>query len=194
MTTSYEEWTVQAVTSQPLSNPNKLSVAISAALVLPAGAALAQDQEDEGSAALEEVLVTARKRTESLMDIPQSIQALSEAQIKRAGLNQMEDYVRFIPSMSYVQANPGTAKIIFRGIADDAATFIAEPSAALYLDEQSLTMNGTPDPRMVDIERVEALSGPQGTLYGASSQSGTCLLYTSPSPRDVEESRMPSSA
>lgn len=178
MTTSYEEWTVQAVTSQPLSNPNKLSVAISAALVLPAGAALAQDQEDEGSAALEEVLVTARKRTESLMDIPQSIQALSEAQIKRAGLNQMEDYVRFIPSMSYVQANPGTAKIIFRGIADDAATFIAEPSAALYLDEQSLTMNGTPDPRMVDIERVEALSGPQGTLYGASSQSGTLRIVT----------------
>ena len=127
---------------------------------------------------LEEVLVTARKRTESLMDIPQSIQAISGQEIKQAGLNNMDDYARFIPSMSYVSTNPGTAKIIFRGIADDAATFIAEPSAALYLDEQSLTLNATPDPRMVDIERVEALSGPQGTLYGASAQAGTLRIIT----------------
>jgi outer membrane receptor protein involved in Fe transport len=178
MTTTYEGWTVQAVSSQKLFEPTKLSMAIGVALTLPTAAAVAQENAEAASGGLEEVLVTARKRTESLMDIPQSIQAISEGQIKKAGLYSMEDYVRFIPSMSYVQANPGTAKIIFRGIADDAATFIAEPSAALYLDEQSLTMNGTPDPRMVDVERVEALSGPQGTLYGASSQSGTLRIVT----------------
>jgi outer membrane receptor protein involved in Fe transport len=180
MPNSPEGWTYQAVTRQALFEPKKLSIAVSAALTLPAGVAMAQDQEqaEAASGGLEEVLVTARKRTESLMDIPQSIQAISESQIKRSGMQQMEDYVRFIPSMSYVQDNPGTAKIIFRGIADDAATFIAEPSAALYLDEQSLTMTGTPDPRMIDIERVEALSGPQGTLYGASSQSGTLRIVT----------------
>ena len=145
MPNSSEGWTYQVVTRQSLFEPKKLSLAVSAALTLPAGAAIAQDQDqtEAASGGLEEVLVTARKRTESLMDIPQSIQAISANQIKRSGMQQMEDYVRFIPSMSYVQDNPGTAKIIFRGIADDAATFIAEPSAALYLDEQSLTMTGT---------------------------------------------------
>ena len=90
----------------------------------------------------------------------------------------MDDYVRFIPSLNIVQANPGTAKVVFRGIADAQSTFIAEPSAAVYLDEQSLVLNGQPNPRMVDIERVEALSGPQGTLYGASAQSGVLRIIT----------------
>ncbi len=168
--------------SQDLSfiRPNKLSIAISAVLAAPAGIAVAQDQEQEQQAEgfLEEVLVTATKRTANIQDIPASIQAISEAQIKRSGLYSLDDYIRFIPSMSYVSSNPGSAKIIFRGIADDAATFIAEPSASLYLDEQSLTLNATPDPRMVDIERIEALAGPQGTLYGASSQSGTLRIVT----------------
>ncbi|NND44509.1 MAG: TonB-dependent receptor [Xanthomonadales bacterium] len=160
--------------------PNKLSYAISALLAAPAGSVVAQD---EGAGAsndrmLEEVLVTARKRTESIMDIPESIQAISGAELEKAGLNTMDDYVRFIPSMSYVSTNPGSANIVFRGIADAANNFIAEPTAALYLDEQSLTLNRTPDPRMVDIERVEALSGPQGTLYGASSQAGLLRVIT----------------
>lgn len=160
--------------------PKNLTLAISAVLAAPAGVAVAQDQDQESSAdrTLEEVLVTARKRTESSMDIPSSIQALSEKTIKDAGLNSMDDYVRFIPSMSYVGRNPGSTTIVFRGIGDAEHNFIAESSAALYLDEQSLTLNATPDPRMVDIERVEALSGPQGTLYGASAQSGVLRVIT----------------
>jgi outer membrane receptor protein involved in Fe transport len=90
----------------------------------------------------------------------------------------MDDYVRFIPSMSYVSNNPGSATIVFRGISDSGENFIAEPTAALYLDEQSLTLNATPDPRMVDIARVEALSGPQGTLYGANAQAGLLRVIT----------------
>lgn len=159
--------------------PNNLTFAISAALVAPAGVAMAQDQEQEaGDVLLEEVLVTARKREESSMNIPSSIQAISEQTIKDAGLLSMDDYVRFIPSLSYVGTNPGSATIVFRGIGDAATNFIAESAAALYLDEQSLTLNATPDPRMVDIERVEALSGPQGTLYGASAQSGVLRVIT----------------
>jgi len=167
---------------RPVLQPKKLSLAISSVLLAPFGVALAQDQAGEAQEAsdllLEEVLVTARKRTESLMDVPESILALSTKDIQQGGLKSMDDYVRFIPSMSFVERNPGTTKIVFRGIADDAMTFIAEPSAALYLDEQSLVMNATPNPRMVDIERIEALSGPQGTLYGASAQAGTLRIIT----------------
>jgi len=163
----------------PLIRPKPLTVAISAILAAPAATAVAQDQADaEGELLLEEVLVTARKRTESLQSIPQSIQAISGDQIIEAGMKGMNDYARFIPSLNIVQANAGTAKVIFRGIADAQSTFIAEPSAAVYLDEQSLVVTGQPNPRMVDIERVEALSGPQGTLYGASAQAGVLRIVT----------------
>jgi outer membrane receptor protein involved in Fe transport len=159
--------------------PKPLSLAISALIAAPAATAMAQDQsETSDEFMLEEVLVTARKRTENLQMIPQSIQAISAQTIEQAGLRSMDDYVRFIPSLNIVQANPGTAKVIFRGIADAQSTFIAEPSAAVYLDEQSLVVTGQPNPRMVDIERVEALSGPQGTLFGASAQSGVLRIIT----------------
>jgi len=166
--------------SLPFVRPNKLSFAISTLLVAPAGTVVAQDQDDGGTGerTLEEVLVTARKRTESIMDIPESIQAISGGELKQAGLNSMDDYVRFIPSMSYTSTNPGSAVLVFRGISDAGENFIAEPTAALYLDEQSLTLNATPDPRMIDIERIEALSGPQGTLYGANAQSGLLRVIT----------------
>jgi len=163
----------------PVIQPKPLSLAISAVLAVPAGVAMAQEQQEASDELLlEEVMVTARKRTESLQNIPESIQAISAQTIEQAGLRGMDDYVRFIPSLNIVQANPGTAMVIFRGIADSQSTFIAEPSAAVYLDEQSLVLSAQPNPRMVDIERIEALSGPQGTLYGASAQAGVLRIIT----------------
>jgi outer membrane receptor protein involved in Fe transport len=160
-------------------------MAIAAAMAAPAVTATAQEGPNE--LILEEVMVTATKRTTDLMSIPQSVQALTEVQIRQAGLYVLDDYVRFIPSMSYVSLVPGQAKIFFRGIADDVATFIAEPSAALYLDEQSLTMNALPDVRIVDVERIEALSGPQGTLFGASAQAGVLRIITNkPDPTNFD--------
>jgi outer membrane receptor protein involved in Fe transport len=156
-----------------------LTFALSAAFTVPAGVAVAQDQDDIDDMLLEEVMVTAtRQGAQSAMDIPESIQAISEETIRTAGLLGIDDYARFIPSLSYVSANPGTASIYFRGVADAFGSFIAESSSALYLDEQSLTLNSTPNPRMVDIERIEALSGPQGTLYGANAQSGLLRIIT----------------
>jgi len=163
----------------PVIRPHPLSFAITALIATPAGSAVAQDQGvEKGSILLEEVTVTARKRSEDLQLVPESIQAISSQTIEQAGLRGMDDYVRFIPSLNVVQANPGTAMVVFRGVADSQSTFIAEPSAAVYLDEQSMVLNAQPNPRLVDIDRVEALSGPQGTLYGASSQSGVLRIVT----------------
>ncbi len=137
---------------------------------------------------LEEITVTARKREESLIDIPQEIQAISQRELERANLDSIDDYARFVPGLSYNSTTPGRGSIYFRGVADDSASFIADSSAAIYLDEQPLTQSAlTPEVRLVDIERIEALPGPQGTLYGSSSESGTLRYITNkPDPAAFE--------
>lgn len=155
-----------------------LAAAISMAVTGYAGQVQAQD-EGANSGGIDEITVTARKREESLQNVPGSIQALTGADLKRQGLLNLEDTIRMIPSMSSLGGTAGSNKIIFRGVSDNPVAFIAASSAALYIDEQPLTQfSVNPEPRMIDIERVEALAGPQGTLYGDSSQSGTFRIIT----------------
>ncbi len=138
-------------------------------------------QETSDAATSEEIIVTARKRSESVQDAPLSIQAFGAAQLEQLNVTSFEDYVRFTPSVAFVSEGPGQSKIVIRGVAEStgAADGGGRSSAALYLDEQPITVDAqSPDPRLVDIERVEVLSGPQGTLYGASSQSGTIRIIT----------------
>ena len=116
------------------------------------------------------------------------MQAISENELKRNQVVTLEDYAKLIPSLSYVNYLPGTGKVYFRGIADDNGTFISEESVAMYIDEQPVTQSGIMvDVRMVDINRLEALSGPQGSLYGSSAQSGTLRIITNkPDPSGFE--------
>ena len=158
-----------------------LSAAVAAAV--GAGPAMAQDV-----GGIEEITVTASKRGEmSIQDLAGSIQAFGTEDIRNQNLFNMEDYSKFTPSLAYFGNNVGQGKIFFRGIADAPDTFIASSSAAIYLDEQPVTQTNAVDVRLVDIERVEALSGPQGTLYGSSSQSGTLRIVTNkPDPTNYE--------
>jgi outer membrane receptor protein involved in Fe transport len=164
-----------------LTPGGRISVAVSLALGTQVPVVHAQD-------ALEEIVVTARKRSENLQDIPESILAISEQAIARSGLQTMDDYARKIPSLTYVARGPGANKIVFRGVTEAGTAFFTDSSAALYLDEQPLTQPVlTPEPRLIDIERIEALSGPQGTLYGGSAQSGTLRIVTNkPDPSRFE--------
>ena len=153
-----------------------LSAAISTVLSVAAGTAAAQEQPVTG---LDEVIVTATRRAERLQDVSESIAAFDSAAIAMRGLKQIDDIVKYIPGMSVSQREPGGTTIVFRGVASSGIQFGAVSSSALYLDEQPITQSGrNPDPRFIDIERVEALRGPQGTLYGASSQSGTLRVIT----------------
>lgn len=164
-----------------LSASGKVSLAVSLAL----GTQVPVAQAQEG---LEEIIVTARKRSENLQEIPESILAISQESIARAGMQTMEDFARHIPSLAYVARGPGANKIVFRGVTEAGTAFFTDSSAAVYLDEQPLTQPSlTPEPRLVDIERIEALSGPQGTLYGGSAQSGTLRIVTNkPDPTRFE--------
>ena len=165
-----------------------LAAAISAALV-PTGYAVAQaaPSADSTKDAIEEIIVTARKREESLQRVPFSIQAIPEAQLKQMGASNLADYARFIPSMSYTETTPGFSTIVFRGIYVGHDVLV-HGSSSVYFDEFPITSLGSqPDPYLVDIARIEALAGPQGTLFGASAQSGTLRIVTNqPDPTGFE--------
>ena len=158
--------------------PQTLSAAVSAVLSVASGAAAAQEQQTP-VVGLGEVIVTATKRAEPLQDVSESIAAFDSGAIAMRGLQQMDDVAKYIPGLSVAQREPGGTTIVFRGVASSGIQFGGVSSSALYLDEQPITQSGrSPDPRLIDIERVEALRGPQGTLYGASSQSGTLRIIT----------------
>lgn len=141
------------------------------------GTALAQ----ESGVALEEVVVTAQKRSENLQDVPVSIQALGQAKLEQLEVADFADYVKFLPSVSFQGSGPGFNQVYMRGVASggDGNHSGSLPSVGIYLDEQPITtIQGALDIHVYDIERVEALAGPQGTLYGASSQAGTIRIIT----------------
>ena len=159
--------------------PVKSALAVAVSMAVAGHASEAQAQDGAKSSGIEEITVTARKREESLQDVSASVTALTGDDLKRQGLLNIEDTVRMLPSVYHVGGTAGANKIIFRGVSDNPGAFIAASSSALYIDEQPLTQFSiNPEPRMIDIERVEALAGPQGTLYGDSSQSGTLRIIT----------------
>lgn len=143
-------------------------------------AAYAQERTDTG--ALEEIVVTAQKRVENLQDVPISVQALGTVKLEQLNVANFNDYVKYLPSVTYANdGGPGFAHIFMRGVA--SSSFVNHsgslPSVGVYLDEQPVTtIQGPLDIHVYDIARVESLAGPQGTLYGASSQSGTIRIIT----------------
>jgi outer membrane receptor protein involved in Fe transport len=142
----------------------------------PAAAAPAPAAPDTG-----EIIVTATKRAENLQKVPMSIQALSPQVLDQHQVQNFDDYAKLLPSVSYQSFGPGQSQLFFRGIVTggDGLASGPLPTTGLYLDETPLTtIAGQVDLHVYDIARVEALSGPQGTLYGASSLSGTLRLIT----------------
>lgn len=148
-----------------------------AAALCPGQSAVAQETAATTDL-LDEVVVTARKRTESAQDIPSAIQAISQTSLAAMGAKGMEDYSRFVPSINVVSYGASSSTVVFRG-AITGSTFIGQATSSVYLDEISVTQTGSqPNIRPVDIARVEALSGPQGTLYGSDAQAGTLRIIT----------------
>ena len=130
------------------------------------------------SATLEEIIVTSRQRAESSQDIPMTVDVLSGEDIQKQGITTLEDFSRFVSGLNVTTTAPGQNTIVFRGVSDGGG-FLVDPTAAIYLDEQAMSMTSmAPDIYPVDIARIEALSGPQSTLFGASSQTGTIRVIT----------------
>lgn len=138
----------------------------------------ASEAEDENFV-MEEILVTATKRTLNLQDVPQSIVSFNTGDIERINFKSMEDYVKALPSVALTNSMPGRNSVVMRGISTGNAEYRTESQVAVYLDEQPITsISQQPEVRMIDIARIEVLPGPQGTLFGSSSQTGTMRIIT----------------
>jgi iron complex outermembrane receptor protein len=158
---------------------------VSAILACLAAADIHAQAQAQGAPAdqgvLTEIIVTATKRQETLQNVPLSIQALGTAKLEELHVTDIDSYIKYLPSVSYQTFGPGFARIYMRGVSSggDGNHTGPLPSVGIYLDEQPITtIQGPLDVHIYDIARVEQLEGPQGTLYGASSQAGTIRIIT----------------
>ena len=143
----------------------------------PPSVATAPAPEPEGDV----IIVTATKREENLQDVPISVQAIGTKRLDQLNISNFEDYTKQLPSVSYQTIAPSATVVYMRGVATggDGNHTGSFPSVGSYLDEQPITtIGGTLDVHIYDIARIESLAGPQGTLYGASSQAGTIRIIT----------------
>jgi iron complex outermembrane receptor protein len=183
--------------SKPIHFHPRTTILAVAAAFAAIPLAHAADADDSGK--LEEIVVTAQKRTENLQEVPFAIQAMSTQKLEELHVQSLDDYVKLLPSVSYQRSQgeggsgqPGTAHIFIRGVTSggDGNYTGPLPSVGMYLDEQPVTtIDGAIDLHVYDIERVEVLEGPQGTLYGASSEAGTIRVITNkPDPKKFSAS------
>jgi outer membrane receptor protein involved in Fe transport len=166
-----------------------LSLAVAAAIA-PALASTAFAQNPQ----LEEVVVTATKRAENLQDVPISVNALTGDAMRSQNIMTFDDYVEFLPNVVSAGIGPGQKEIYIRGSASEQSSITVAPAqgsapgVALYFDEMPVSFGARNlDVYAADLERIEVLSGPQGTLFGASSQSGNMRLITNKPNRDEFE-------
>ncbi len=156
-------------------------------LVSPLASSIASAQ-DEGSETLDEITVTATYRSTKLMDTAAAITAMGDKFIEEMGAGDMSDLFQYVPGLNMTQAASGNARYVVRGVTSqtgESPLSITAAAVGLYLGEvpvtssvgSSVQMNST----LFDIERVEVLKGPQGTLFGEGSQGGTIrYLFNKP--------------
>ncbi|MEO0399738.1 MAG: TonB-dependent receptor [Pseudomonadota bacterium] len=154
------------------------SVVVLTTAIAMLGASSALAQGEEGG---DVIIVTAQKREQNLQDVPVSINVLGAEELEQRNIQGFADYAIALPSVSFSSVGPGQSEVFFRGLSDggNGNPSGTAPSAAIYLDEQPVTTIGSNlDIHIYDIARVEALAGPQSTLFGASSQTGTLRIVT----------------
>src|ERR1700681_1549872 len=165
-----------------LHTRSQVSLAVAAVLygaaAVRGGPAVAANVATSDS--IQEIVVTARKRTENLQDVPQSIDVFTSKDLNNLSISQFEDFATRTPSVSFISIGPGTQQFFMRGVSDGSNPNVTNTSSTGYfIDDMSMSYYGTiPDVHDYDIERIEVLNGPQGTLFGAGSMSGAIRTIT----------------
>ncbi len=150
-----------------------------AALPAPLEGSATTGDADATVGQLQEITVTAQKRTEDVKDIPISVSAISAETLLEHHVADYDDITRTVPGVSFqAGAGPGLDNIEIRGVSSTSGS----ATVGIYIDEVSVTVSnlfdGAVQPKLFDLDRIEVLRGPQGTLYGASSMGGTIRFIT----------------
>ena len=174
---------------RPMKRNLKIARAVAAILgthgVLAAADQPAGGETGAAAAGIQEVVVTAQRRSENIQDVPIAIQALSGETLQRLNITTFDDLIRHLPNVSGGSQGPGQVQIFMRGLSagsvptQSGGSINGFPNVALYLDEQSGQLPGRNlDVYAADLERIEVLAGPQGTLFGAGAQAGVIRYIT----------------
>lgn len=149
--------------------------AVVAALAASSAPAL-HAQTEPSATGLEEIVVTARKRDEALIDVPVAVSAFSAQEIESAGIVRPQDFIALTPNMTMVQTqNQGTSFIVVRGISQARNS---EPSVAVLIDGVAMANPSQFNQELFDIQSIEVLKGPQGALYGRNAIGGAIIINT----------------
>jgi iron complex outermembrane receptor protein len=183
-----------------MNSNQKLSYAIAAILggsgacVGLAHASPATDTAAVESEGIQEIVVTAQRREESIQNVPITIQAITGTQLDQLNIQTFDQVIKYLPNVTFGGSGPGMGNIYMRGLSSgnngnqSTATFASFPNVAVYLDDQSMQFPGRNiDVYMVDMERVEVLEGPQGTLFGGGAQAGAIRYITNKPKLNVTE-------
>jgi outer membrane receptor protein involved in Fe transport len=173
-----------------LFDRNKPANAILASAIATAiGSTTVFAQSDD---VFEEIIVTATKRQATMQSIPVAVQAMTGESLRELGVSNFDEYIQYLPNVVQAGRGPGQSSIYIRGATTEQSAITvssiqgSSPSVALYQDEQPVSFGGRNlDIYATDLERIEVLPGPQGTLFGASSQSGTVRLITNKPQHDT---------
>src|SRR6266513_90702 len=162
---------------------SKISYAVAAILGGSSCAAYAAEpaagSTEAVTGALEEITVTAQRRTQNIQDVPISMQALTEQTLQQLNISTFDDYIKYLPNVTTANNGPGQNEVFMRGLSagsqpsQGSASTGLWPNVAIYLDNQSGQLpNRNLDIYAADLNRIEVLEGPQGTLFGAGAQAG----------------------
>jgi iron complex outermembrane receptor protein len=158
-----------------------LSVAVAAAVISPVTSVLAQSA---GEGAIEEIVVTSRKRDELYVDVPVTVTVFTESEIEAAGIETPADFIALTPNVTLVQVqNAGNSFVTARGISQNRNT---EMSVAVLMDGVLMVNPAQFNQELFDIQQIEVLKGPQGALYGRNAIGGA-ITITTKEPSDVTE-------
>jgi outer membrane receptor protein involved in Fe transport len=175
----------------------KLSISIAAVLGALSGARSLAATAEGGSEALEEITVTAQRRSQSMQDVPISMQAFTGQALQQLNIQTFDDYIKYLPNVTSANNGPGQNEVFMRGLSAGSQASQGSsstglfPNVAIYLDNQSGQLpNRNLDIYAADLNRIEVLEGPQGTLFGAGAEAGVIRYITNEPKIDVTEANV----